>query len=50
VRIFRKSVEKINFSVKPDNNNWHFTWRRVYIYGNVLPNLYDNENIFRQKS
>jgi hypothetical protein len=30
--VFRKSVEKIQVSLKPDKNNWHFTWRPMYIF------------------
>ena len=30
--IFRKSVEKIRVSLKPDKNNWYLTWRPMYIY------------------
>jgi hypothetical protein len=30
--IFRNYVEKIQFSLKCDNNNVYFTWRRMYIY------------------
>jgi len=28
--IFRKSVYKIQASLKSDKNNGHFTWRRMY--------------------
>ena len=30
--IFRKSVEKIQFSLKCDRNNGYFRWRSIYIY------------------
>jgi hypothetical protein len=30
--IFRKSVEKIQISLKPDENNRYFTWRPIYIF------------------
>jgi hypothetical protein len=30
--IFRKSVEKIHFSLKSDKNNGYFTWRQTYIF------------------
>jgi len=33
--IFRKSVVKIQVSLKSDINNTYFTWRRVYIYDKV---------------
>jgi len=29
--IFRKSVEKIQVSLKPDRNSGHFTWRPTCI-------------------
>jgi predicted glycosyl hydrolase (DUF1957 family) len=32
LRIFRNSVEKIQVSLKSDNNNGYFTPRPVYIY------------------
>jgi hypothetical protein len=32
LRIFRKSVEKIQDSLKSDENDGHFTWRSMYIY------------------
>jgi hypothetical protein len=33
--IFRKSVEKIKFSLKSDKKNGHFAWRPMYIYENI---------------
>jgi len=30
--IFRKSVEKIQVSLKPDKNNRYFTWWPKYIF------------------
>ena len=33
--ISRKSVEKIQFSLKSDKNNGHFAWRPMYIYDNI---------------
>jgi len=33
--IFRKSVEKIQVSLKYDKNNGYFTCRPMYIYGNI---------------
>jgi hypothetical protein len=35
---FRKSVEKIQVSLKPDKNNGHFTWRRFHINDNMSLN------------
>jgi len=32
MRIFRKSVQKIHVSLKPDENKRYFTWRPKYIY------------------
>jgi hypothetical protein len=32
---FRKYVENIQVSLKPDENNGYFTWRPVYIYDNI---------------
>jgi hypothetical protein len=31
-RIFRKSVEKIEVSLKSDKNNGYFTWRPMRVY------------------
>jgi hypothetical protein len=33
--VFRKSVEKIEVSLKSDKNNGYFTWRPVYIFCSV---------------
>jgi hypothetical protein len=35
---FEKPVEKIQISLKSDKNTGHFTWRPVYIYGNISLN------------
>jgi len=35
---FRKSVNKIQFLWKSDENNWYFKWRHINIYHNILPN------------
>ena len=35
---FRKSVEKIQVSLKSGKNNEYFTWRRFDIYGNISLN------------
>ena len=32
LRIFRKSVEKIQMSLKSDKNKRYFTWRPIYIF------------------
>jgi hypothetical protein len=36
----RKSVEKIEDSLKSDKNNWYFTWRRFYIYDSISLNSF----------
>ena len=36
--MFRKSVEKSQFSLKSDKNNGYFTWRRMYICDNISLN------------
>jgi hypothetical protein len=46
--IFRKSVEKIQVSLKSDNNNGYFTWRPRYTY-NILLNSSENEKFFTKK-
>jgi hypothetical protein len=33
-----KVVEKIQVSLKSDNNNGYFTWRLLHIYDNISPN------------
>jgi hypothetical protein len=47
--IFKKSVEKNQFSLKSDNNNRYFTWRPMYIYDNISLSSSQNEKCFRQK-
>jgi hypothetical protein len=32
---FRKSVEKIQASLKSGSNNWYFTWTLTYSYDNI---------------
>jgi hypothetical protein len=36
--IFRKSIEKIQMSLKPDKNNGYFTQKPMYIYDNISRN------------
>ena len=43
--IFQKSVEHIRVSLKSDKNIGYFTWRPIYIYGDISL----NEKYFRQK-
>jgi hypothetical protein len=35
---FRKSVQKIQVSLKSDDSNKYRTWRPMYIYGNISAN------------
>jgi len=34
----RKSVEKIQISLKSDKNNGYFTWRPIYIFDQISLN------------
>jgi len=36
LRVFRKSVEKIQVSLKSGKNNGYFTWTPIYIYDILL--------------
>jgi hypothetical protein len=49
LRGFRKSVEKLQVSLKYYKNNGYFTWRRIYISGNISLNSSWNEKYLRQK-
>jgi hypothetical protein len=44
---FRKSVERIQVSLKSDKNNRYFRWRRFPIYGNISLHSYYNEKYSR---
>ena len=46
--VFRKSVEKVQFSFKSDKNNRYFTWRPIYIFDNISLNSSQNEKCLRQ--
>jgi hypothetical protein len=46
--IFRKSVEKIQDSLKYDKNNGQFTWRPEYTYDNIALSSSYNEKYFWQ--
>jgi hypothetical protein len=48
-RIFRKSVEKIQASLKSDKNNGYFTWRTIYFFDDSSLSSYQNEKCLRQK-
>ena len=45
--IFPNSVEKIQDPLKSDENNGHFAWRPIYIFGHNSPKASYNENCFR---
>ena len=34
--VFLKNLEEIQVLLKSDKNNRYFTWRRVYIWDNIL--------------
>jgi len=44
---FRKSVEKIQVSLKLDKNNRHFTYRPIYIFDHILLSSSYNEKCFK---
>jgi len=49
VFVFRKSVEKIQFSLIPDKNNGYFTWRSLYTFVTISRlSSSNNEKYFRQ--
>jgi len=50
MKIFRKSVEKINESLKSDMNNGYSTWRPMYIYNNISLNSSQNKKCCIQKA
>jgi len=35
LKIFRKSIGKIQVSLKSDKNKENFTWRPIYIYDHI---------------
>jgi len=43
--IFRKSVQKIQFSLQSDKNNGYFTWRQMYIFDHISLILLNVRNI-----
>jgi len=47
LKIFRKSLEKIQVPLTSDNNNRYFTWRTIYVFDHILPKSCQNENYFR---
>jgi hypothetical protein len=46
--ILRKSIQKIQVSLKSDKNDGYFTWRPMYIY-DISLNSSSNDKYFRQK-
>ena len=48
LRIFRKSLEKIQVSLKSDRNNRYFTWRLIHICDHVSLSSSMNEKYFRR--
>ena len=49
LRIFWKSVERIQVWLKSDKNNGQFTWRPMYSYDNIVLTSSQNKKCFRQK-
>jgi len=49
LRIFRKYVEKIQFSLNSDKNSCYFTWGPMNIYGNISLSSSKYEKFSRQK-
>jgi hypothetical protein len=45
--IFRKSIQKIQVSLKSDNINGYSTWTPIHIYDNIPLNYSKNEKVFR---
>jgi hypothetical protein len=45
LKIFRKSVEKIQVSLKSDKNSGYFTWRTTYFYDRNWPILLTMRNV-----
>jgi len=46
---FRKSVEKIQISLKSDKNNRYFKWSPIYIYDNISLSSSYNKLCLRKK-
>jgi hypothetical protein len=47
LRGFRKSVERIQMSLKSDTNNGYFRGRTTYMYDNISMNSWYNEKCFK---
>ena len=48
LKIFRKSVEEIQVSLKSEKNNGYFTWRSMYNVDHISLISFQNEKCFRQ--
>jgi len=48
LKIFQKSIQKIQVLLISDKNIGYFTWRTIYIYDNTSPKSSQNEKCFRQ--
>jgi hypothetical protein len=44
---FRKSVQKIQVSLKSDKNNGYFTWRPIYIFYHISLSPSQNEKCYK---
>jgi hypothetical protein len=49
-RIFRKSVEKIQVSLKSDKSKGYFTWRPIYIFLSYLADFFLEWEMFQTKA
>jgi hypothetical protein len=47
--VFRKYAQKIQVSLKYDQNNGYITWKPTYIYDHILFSSSQYEKCFRQK-
>jgi hypothetical protein len=49
LKLFRKSIEEIEVSLKYDENNGHFEQKRFHIYDNISLHSFCNEKRSGQK-
>jgi hypothetical protein len=47
--IFRKFVEKFQYSLKSDKNDGYFTWRPIYIFLSYLAQFFLEWKVFQKK-
>jgi hypothetical protein len=47
LRIFRKSLQKIQVSLKSDKKSWYFAWRPMYVYDHISLSSSQSEKYFR---